>query len=127
MLIIMCSIIGFILIFLGILTQLYLTDYLKASHKHKEDALDTILNFHFSSGTVESNIEKTKPINYDILTQAISHQNTPSMTKIDADHDSLLFDIDEENKIFQKECLHLSHQEKLRNEIIRFDNRMKNI
>ncbi|CAF2998992.1 unnamed protein product [Rotaria socialis] len=117
--IIICFLIGLIFISIGIITQLHLNDYLKSSHKHDEDFLDTILNFHFSNGTLGSGIERATPVNYDILTQGLSHQNTPSTTKIHQNDDLLLFDIDEENEIFQKECLHINHQEKLQNEIIR--------
>ncbi|CAF3322291.1 unnamed protein product [Rotaria sp. Silwood1] len=116
--IVMCFLIGLILIFMGIITHLHLNNYFKSSQKH-EDFLDTILNFHFSNGTIGSAIEKTTPVNYDILTQTISHHNTPSTTKVYPNDDLLLFDIDEENKIFQQECLHLNHQEKIQKEIIR--------
>ncbi|CAF0795952.1 unnamed protein product [Rotaria sordida] len=117
--IIMCFLIGLIFIFIGTITHLHLNNYLKSPYKHEENFLDTILNFHFSNGTIGSVIEKTTPVNYDILTQTISHHNTPSTTKIYPNDNLLLFDIDEENKIFQKECLHFNHQEKIQNEIIR--------
>ncbi|CAF4111667.1 unnamed protein product, partial [Rotaria sp. Silwood1] len=123
--IVMCFLIGLILIFVGIITHLHLNNYFKSSQKH-EDFLDTILNFHFSNGTIGSAIEKTTPVNYDILTQTISHHNTPSTTKVYPNDDLLLFDIDEENKIFQQECLHLNHQEKIQKEIIRLVIRIKN-
>jgi len=78
---------------------------LKSSHKTEEDFFDTILNFHLSNGTIQSSIDKTTPVNYDILTQTISYHNTPSTTKIYPNDNLLLFDIDEENEIFKKECL----------------------
>jgi hypothetical protein len=76
---ILCFLIGFILILLGILTQLHLTNYLQSSDKPKENFLDTILNFHFSTGTIRSSIERTTPVNYDILTQTISRHTTPKI------------------------------------------------
>ena len=109
-------IIGFVLILIGIITQLHINNYLKSDHKHEKDFLETILNFHFSNGTIRSSIEKTTPVDYDILTQTISHHNTPSTTKIFPD---VLFDMEKENAIFRKECLHFNHQEQMQNEIIR--------
>lgn len=116
---IFCFLIGFILIIFGIIIQLHFNNYLKSSNKHEEDFLDTILNCHLSNGTMRSVMEKPTPVNYDIITQTLSHHNTPSTTKVYPNDNLLLFDIDEENKIFQKECLRSNHQEKILNEIIR--------
>lgn len=103
--IIICLIIGFILILIGIVTQLHLNDYLKSSSKPEKDFLDTI----FSIGTIRSSIERSTPVSYDILTQTISHHNTPSTTKTYQNNDLLLFDIEKENEIFKKECLRISN------------------
>jgi hypothetical protein len=118
-----CFIIGLILILIGIQIQLHLNNYFKSHHQHEEDFLNTILNFHFSNGTIRSSIEKITPVNYDILTQTMSHHNTPSTTKIHPNQNSLLFDIELENEIFKKECLRSNYQEQIQNEIIRFVNR----
>ena len=85
---ILCFLIGLILILFGIITQLHQTDYLKSSDKHKNNSLDTILNFRFSTGTIRSSIERTTPVDYDILTQTISHHTTPN---ISPNNDLLLF------------------------------------
>ena len=117
--IILCFLIGLILILLGLVTQLHLNDYFKSSHKSEEDFLDTILNFQFSHGTIRSSIEKITPVNYDILTQTISHHNTPSTIKTYPNDNLLLFDIEEENRIFQKEYFRSNYQEQIQNEILR--------
>jgi hypothetical protein len=104
------------------ITQLHLNNYFKSSHKPEQDFLDTILNFRFSNGTIRSSIEKPTPVNYDILTQTLSHHNTPSTTKITRNDNLLLFDIDKENEIFRKECFKFNYQEQLKNEIIRLVN-----
>ncbi len=114
--ILICCSIGFVLILIGIITQLHLNDYLKTPHKHEEDFLNTILNFHFSNGTIRSSIERTTPVNYDILT---SRHNTPSTTHVYPNDNLLLFDIEEENKIFKNECLRFNYQEQIHNEVIR--------
>jgi hypothetical protein len=56
-----------------------LNNYLTNHDKHEEEFLDTILNLQFSNGTIRSSIDKSTPVNYDLLTQTMSHHSTPSI------------------------------------------------
>ena len=88
---------------MGIVTQFHLNNYFKNFEKYKGNLFDTILNFRLSNGTIQTTLDKTKPVNYDILTQTI--RSTPSTIKLDPHDDLFLFDMNDEDEIIRNECL----------------------
>lgn len=118
--IIICFLIGFIGILIGILSQFHLNNYFKSQDRQQENFFDTILNYPSSNENLQSSFEKVTPVNYDILTQTISQHNTPLVSKTYPNKNLLLFDMNEENQIFQHEPMKSNYYKQIENQIIRF-------